>query len=180
MRRKLLAIAIAFLPPSVAQAQDSGWSRLGEAIAHRESPAVDIVATSLTGHEANRAYTDCLESRINDFAQSDQNAYAIASAAKGACSNARQVFYSAVYNDMRQDSGKNASVRAANSVIASYDADVDNRLPGLAITAKRGAPPAADRYDRVEKLKALLERGALTQTEFDAEKAKVLAEGTAP
>jgi len=37
------------------------------------------------------------------------------------------------------------------------------------------AAPAADPYDQLMKLKQLLDAGALTQAEFDAEKQKILA-----
>jgi hypothetical protein len=37
------------------------------------------------------------------------------------------------------------------------------------------AAPAADPYDQLMKLKELLDAGALTQAEFDAQKQKILA-----
>jgi hypothetical protein len=36
--------------------------------------------------------------------------------------------------------------------------------------------PAADKFDQLKKLKALLDSGALTQTEYDAQKKKLLAQ----
>ncbi|MDP2028178.1 MAG: SHOCT domain-containing protein [Thiobacillus sp.] len=42
----------------------------------------------------------------------------------------------------------------------------------------KASPPAApqDKYDRLSKLKALLDTGAITQQEYEAEKKKVLSE----
>ena len=37
------------------------------------------------------------------------------------------------------------------------------------------APPAADKYDQLKKLKTLLDEGVITQEEYDKEKAKILS-----
>jgi hypothetical protein len=42
--------------------------------------------------------------------------------------------------------------------------------------ARPSASAGASKYDKLEALKKLLDSGALTQSEFDAEKAKILAE----
>lgn len=42
--------------------------------------------------------------------------------------------------------------------------------------AQAGGAPVASKYARIAELKRLLDSGALTQAEFDAEKAKALAE----
>jgi hypothetical protein len=178
MRLKLLFVPPLLLSSMAVQAQESGWSRLGEALGSRDREAVEMVPTSIDGAQANRIYTDCLEARLNEYAPTGQNAFAMAAAAKGACAEDRRVFYSAVYNDMRKSSGKSASIRAANAIISSYDEDVDNKLLGLAIAAKQRTQPStsADKYSQIGRLKSLLDSGALTQAEFDAEKAKLLSE----
>ena len=43
-------------------------------------------------------------------------------------------------------------------------------------TASAVAAPTADKYTQLEQLKRLLDSGALTQEEFDREKAKVLGQ----
>ncbi|GAB3054046.1 SHOCT domain-containing protein [Stenotrophomonas tumulicola] len=180
MRLKLMFVSSLTLCSVTVHAQESGWSKLGEALGSRDREAVDMVSTNLDGTQANRAYTSCLEARLREYAPTGQNAFAMAAAAKGACAEDRRVFYSAVYNDMRKNSGRNASIRAANAIISNYDADIDNKLPGLAIAAKQKAHPGdtVDKYSQIERLKGLLESGALNQAEFDAEKAKILGDSS--
>jgi len=47
---------------------------------------------------------------------------------------------------------------------------------GLRADDKAATPPGSEKYDQIAKLKQLLDSGALTQAEFDREKAKVLGQ----
>lgn len=52
---------------------------------------------------------------------------------------------------------------------------VDRPSAASATNAAPAAAPATTKYQQLESLKKLLDSGALTQAEFDREKAKVLA-----
>ena len=49
-------------------------------------------------------------------------------------------------------------------------------LPVLTSLSTNASAGSASKYDKLEALKKLLDSGALTQSEFDAEKTKILAE----
>ncbi|EGG98355.1 hypothetical protein imdm_115 [gamma proteobacterium IMCC2047] len=49
-------------------------------------------------------------------------------------------------------------------------------MENLSPVSDRAPPSISDKYDRLKKIKNLLDDGALTQAEFESEKKKILAE----
>jgi hypothetical protein len=58
---------------------------------------------------------------------------------------------------------------------AAAEANAPQAPPAEAVAAPAPAAESADSYGTLMKLKELLDAGVLTQEEFDAEKAKILA-----
>jgi hypothetical protein len=58
---------------------------------------------------------------------------------------------------------------------AAAEANAPQPPPAEAVAAPAPAAESADSYGTLMKLKELLDAGVLTQEEFDAEKAKILA-----
>lgn len=145
---------------------------------------MELVSTSLTGPEASKKYGQCLESNAQRIARLDQDNRSALMAVKGACRAELAIFYSAVYQDDRASKSHNSAVKFANNIVGRYEADVDARLPSFIIESRGESSgtsvSAPDKYERIAQLKALLDSGALTQQEFEAEKAKLLAEGENP
>lgn len=61
--------------------------------------------------------------------------------------------------------------------LAQGDPEIQRRGSGqnVVLIPAMGQPPSSDRYAELKKLKELLDSGALTQKEFDEQKAKILS-----
>lgn len=71
-----------------------------------------------------------------------------------------------VDEDRTQSKASPVSVQSAPPVIVQE----------IPLSADKEAPVDADKYDRLFKIKALLDAGVLTQEEFESEKRKILSE----
>jgi hypothetical protein len=67
------------------------------------------------------------------------------------------------------------SVGAGN--ISNYSLDIEGAIASCEIEdCKKPNQQTSDKYDRLKKLKELLDSGAITQAEYDKEKEKILSE----
>lgn len=171
-------VALSCLPHGTI-AQTREMIELGKALAGPQAqPEADLVQTSKTGQQASRAYARCLEDNAVEFGKSGVDAYSAVRAAKGSCINERNEFFSAVYQDRRASAAHRSSVNFANQMLGYFDEDTNAQLPGVVMrsSAKHNAEqPQPDRYDQLEKIKRLLDSGAISQDEFNAEKTKILS-----
>ncbi|HEY0244655.1 MAG TPA: SHOCT domain-containing protein [Mucilaginibacter sp.] len=62
--------------------------------------------------------------------------------------------------------------------ITNYTLYIEDAIQACEVTPcnTNGSQPVADKFDQLKKLKALLDSGALTQAEYDAQKKKLLAQ----
>jgi hypothetical protein len=75
-------------------------------------------------------------------------------------------------------SGAGIDAGAIGDAVANAQKMQQQAMQGGAMNmGATGMPGAADPVDKLEKLQALKEKGALTDSEFEAQKAKILGEG---
>lgn len=179
--RLLLTVALVALvsPVAIAMPPTRELIEMGRSLADPQvQPAAELAPTSMTGQQASKAYARCLENSAIELGRTGVDAYSAVRAAKGACTRERTEFYSAVYQDRRASAAHRSSTLFANQMIGYFDEETDAQLPAVVMRAAplRQLAPATDKYGKLEKLKSLLDSRAINPSEFESEKAKVLAQ----
>ena len=75
--------------------------------------------------------------------------------------------------DQKHYKGVYFSIAAGD--VVNYSIDVENAIKTCEIEGCQYSESGPDKYDQLSKIKALLDNGALTEQEFEAEKKKILA-----